>query len=163
MTEEYSTSAIERAVQDGLKSSLVVTLHSNVGKYAFGSKYCTQFPELAELFVLKSRTETDASKKGLCCINSVGRSSSVARFKSGSDNEDVEQLVYEAHLVFDMGLTREAMSSADHPHHLEALHRSGGRLHCLKASRGANDSLQCAVVRFNDVVQILARAMLGIA
>jgi hypothetical protein len=29
----------------------------------FGSKYCTQFPELAELFVLKSRTETDASKK----------------------------------------------------------------------------------------------------
>jgi integrase/recombinase XerD len=33
-----------------------------------------------------------------------------------------------------------------HPHHLEPLHRSGGRLHCLKASRGANDSLQCAVV-----------------
>jgi len=55
----------------------------------------------------------------LCCINSVGRSSSVARFTSGSDIEDVEQLVYEAHLVFDMRLTREAMSSADHPHHLE--------------------------------------------
>ena len=77
--------------------------------------------------------------------------------------EDVEQLVYEAHLVFDMRLTGEAMSSADHPHHLEPLHRSGGRLHCLKASRGANDSLKCAVVRFNEVVQILARAMLGIA
>jgi hypothetical protein len=70
----------------------------------------------------------------------VARSSSVARFPSGSDNEDVEQLVYEAHLVFNMGLTREAMSSADHPHHLEPLHHSGGRLHCLKASRGANDS-----------------------
>jgi hypothetical protein len=41
----------------------VVTLHSNAGKCAFGSKYCTQFPELAELFVLKSRMETDASKK----------------------------------------------------------------------------------------------------
>jgi hypothetical protein len=81
---------------------------------------------------------------GLCCINSVGRSSSVARFTSGSDIEDVEQLVYEAHLVFDMRLTREAMSSADHPHHLEPLHRSGGRLHCLKASPGANDSLQCS-------------------
>jgi hypothetical protein len=26
---------------------------------------------------------------------------------------------------FDMRLTREAMSSADHPHHLEPLHRSG--------------------------------------
>ena len=47
----------------------------------------------------------------LCCINSVGRSSSVARFPSGSDIEDVEQLVYEAHLVFDMRLTREAMST----------------------------------------------------
>src|SRR5271170_2622047 len=99
----------------------------------------------------------------LCCINFVGRSSSVTRFPSGGDNEDVEQLVYEAHLVFDMRLTREAMSSADHPHHLEPLHRSGGRLHCLKASRGANDSLQCAVVGFNDVVQILARAKLGVA
>ena len=41
-----------------------VTLHSNAGKCALGSKYCTQFPEFAELFVLKSRTETDASKKG---------------------------------------------------------------------------------------------------
>jgi hypothetical protein len=40
-----------------------VTLHSNAGKSAFGSKYYTQFPELAELFVLRSRTETDASKK----------------------------------------------------------------------------------------------------
>ena len=100
---------------------------------------------------------------GLCCINSVGRSSSVERFASGSDIEDVEQFVYEAHLVFDMRLTRDAMSSADHPHHLEPLHRSGCRLHCLKASRGAKDSLQCAVVRFNDVVQILARAMLRIA
>jgi hypothetical protein len=59
---------------------------------------------------------------GLCCINSVGRSSSFARFTSGSDIEDVVQLVYEAHLVVDMRLTREAMSSADHPHHLEPLH-----------------------------------------
>jgi hypothetical protein len=41
----------------------VVTLHSNAGKCALGYKYCTQFPEFAELFVLKSRTETDASKK----------------------------------------------------------------------------------------------------
>jgi hypothetical protein len=50
----------------------------------------------------------DAS--GLCCINFVGRSSSVTRFYiSGSDIEDVEQLVYEAHLVFDMRFTSEAM------------------------------------------------------
>jgi hypothetical protein len=40
-----------------------VTLHSNAGKCAFGSRYCTQFPEFAELFVLKSRTESDARKK----------------------------------------------------------------------------------------------------
>jgi hypothetical protein len=40
-----------------------LALCSVAGKCAFGSKYCTQFSELAELFVLKSRTETDASKK----------------------------------------------------------------------------------------------------
>jgi hypothetical protein len=91
----------------------------------------------------------------LRCITSVGRSSSVTRITPGIDNEDVEQLVYEAHLVFDLRLTREAMSSADHPHHLESLHCS--RLHCLNASRGANDSLQWAVVGFNDVVLHLPR------
>jgi hypothetical protein len=53
-------------------------------------------------------------------------------------------------LVFDMRLTPEAMTSADHPHHLDPLHRSGGRLHCLKTSREANGSLQCAVVGFNN-------------
>jgi hypothetical protein len=40
-----------------------VTLHSNAGKCALGSRYCTQFPEFAELFVFKSRTESDARKK----------------------------------------------------------------------------------------------------
>jgi len=40
-----------------------VTLHSNAGKCALGSRYCTQFPEFAELFVLKSRKESDARKK----------------------------------------------------------------------------------------------------
>jgi hypothetical protein len=80
--------------------------------------------------LLKPKLRVGHADFGLYCINSVGRSSSVARFTSGSDIEDVEQLVYEAHLVFDMRLTREAMSSADHPHNLEPLHRSGGRLHC---------------------------------
>jgi hypothetical protein len=40
-----------------------VTLHSNAGKGAPGPRYCTQFLEFAELFVLKFRTESDARKK----------------------------------------------------------------------------------------------------
>jgi hypothetical protein len=47
----------------------------------------------------EQQLESLTAMKGLCCINSVGRSSSVARFTSGSDIEDVEQPVYEAHLV----------------------------------------------------------------
>jgi hypothetical protein len=35
----------------------------NAGKCALGSRYCTQFPEFAELFVLKCRTESDARKE----------------------------------------------------------------------------------------------------
>jgi hypothetical protein len=38
-------------------------LHSKAGKCALGAKSCTQFPEFAELFVLKCRKETDASNK----------------------------------------------------------------------------------------------------
>ncbi|MCU1226534.1 MAG: hypothetical protein JWQ42_4627 [Edaphobacter sp.] len=59
-----------------------------------------------------------------------------------------------------MRLTREAMSSADHPHHLEPFIVAAA-VFIVKAA-WANNSLQCAVVGFNDVVQILARAMLGI-
>jgi hypothetical protein len=58
---DADSSSLVSVTVDALKQA--VTLHSNAGKCAFGSKYCTQFLELAELFVLKSRTETDASKK----------------------------------------------------------------------------------------------------
>ena len=56
MQFDFLTARVTRASSD-------VTLHSNAGNCAFGSKYFTQFPELAELFVLKSRTDNDASKK----------------------------------------------------------------------------------------------------
>jgi hypothetical protein len=51
------------AVLSLISAGAVVTLHSNAGKCALGSRYCTQFPEFAELFVLKSRRESDAHKK----------------------------------------------------------------------------------------------------
>jgi hypothetical protein len=54
------------------------------------------------------------------------------------------------------------MASADHPHHLKALDRSGPRLHCLKASSRADDPLKCSVVCLDDVVEVLAGAMLRI-
>jgi hypothetical protein len=47
-----------------------------------------------------------------CCINASGRSSAAAPFTSGGDLEDLEQLVPETDLVFDIRLTREAMCSA---------------------------------------------------
>jgi hypothetical protein len=55
-------------------------------------------------------------------------------FSSSRNVKDIEQLVYEAHLVLHVRLAREAMASADHPHHFEALDPSGRRLHCLKAA-----------------------------
>ena len=94
----------------------------------------------------------------LCCINSVGRSWLLHVYSSG-DLEDVEQLVDETHLVLHVRLAREAMASADHPHHLEALDRSGRRLHCLKAAGRPDHSFEGAVVCFDDVIEVLARAM----
>jgi hypothetical protein len=55
------------------------------------------------------------------------------------------------------------MASADHPHHLKALDRSGCRLHCPKASGGADNPLECSMVCLDDVVEVLAGAMLRIA
>ena len=58
---------------------------------------------------------------GLGCINSVGRSSGVARFASGGEAVDIKQLVYKPDLVFDVRFTREAMPVADHSHHFASL------------------------------------------
>ncbi len=44
------------------------------------------------------------------------------------------------------------MPAADHTHHFKALDRSGRGPHRLKAAGGANDSLECAMVGFDDVV-----------
>jgi hypothetical protein len=54
---------VVRSETAGGGDAVDVTLHSNAGKCALGSRYCTQFPEFAELFVLKSRRESDARKK----------------------------------------------------------------------------------------------------
>jgi hypothetical protein len=84
------------------------------------------------------------------------------RSGSSSDRENIEQLVDETDLVLHVRLAREAMTSADHAHDFETLDRSGRRLHGLKASRGSNDSFESAVVGLDDVVEILARAMLRV-
>jgi len=63
-------------------------------------------------------------------------------------------------LVLDVRLAREAMTSADHPRHFKALDCGGSRLHGLEAPNWANDSFERYVVRLNNVVQVLAGAML---
>ena len=57
-------------------------------------------------------------------------------------------------------LRSESSTSADHAHHFKALDRSGRGLHGLKASRRSNDAFESTVVGLDDVVEILARAML---
>jgi hypothetical protein len=85
----------------------------------------------------------------------VGRSC-LLRSGSSGDTEYIEQLVDEAHLVLDVRLAHQAMTAADHPHHLEALDRSRRPLHCLKASDRTNNSLECAMIGFDDVIQVFA-------
>ncbi len=55
-----------------------------------------------------------------------------------------------------MGFTGETVSSTDHTHHLEALDCGSRCLHRLKASGGTNDSLECAMVGFDNIVQVFA-------
>ena len=78
---------------------------------------------------------------------------------SSCDREDLEELVDKAHLVPDVRLASKAMSSTDHPHHLETLDGSGCCSHRLKASGRSNDLLECAMVRLDDVVPVFAGPM----
>ncbi|RZU29707.1 hypothetical protein BDD14_6315 [Edaphobacter modestus] len=106
-----------------------------------------------------SQTSSSRNSFRLCCINLPGRSLSGYFSLSGCDRECVEELVYEANLIFDLRLTCEAMPSTDHTHHFKALDRSGRRLNRLKASGRTNDSLECAMAGFDDVVQVFAGSM----
>jgi PRTRC genetic system protein E len=65
-----------------LKNTLVQVSRctSNAGKCALGSRYCTQFPEFAELFVLKSRTESDARKKDSVIFVLISRTNFSRKF-----------------------------------------------------------------------------------
>ena len=77
--------------------------------------------------------------------------------RSSSDRKDVEQLVDETYFVLHVRLARDAMASADHPHHLKALDPSGCSLYCLKTSSRPYDLFECAVIRLDDLVEVLAR------
>jgi len=66
---------------------------------------------------------------------------------------NLEEPVYEADLVVDALLAGEAVTSADHPHDLEALDRSACCLHRLEAACGPDHPLECTMICFNDVVQ----------
>jgi hypothetical protein len=74
-----------RCQDSGLDSQArpAVTLHSNAGKCALGSRYCTQFPEFAELFILKSRTESDARKKDSVIFVLISRTNFSLNFVRG--------------------------------------------------------------------------------
>lgn len=84
---------------------------------------------------------------------------SVALSLSGAVHSLIIPSSGDGYFVLHVRLAGEAMASADHTHHFESL--DGGRrsLHCLKASRGSTDSLERSMVRFDDVVQVLAGAM----
>jgi hypothetical protein len=55
------------------------------------------------------------------------------------------------------------MPSTNHTHHFEALDRRGRCPHRLKASGGMNGSFECAMVGFDDVVQVFAGPVFCVA
>ena len=51
------------------------------------------------------------------------------------------------------------MPAPDHTHHFKALDGGCRRPHRLKASGGPDDSLECTMIRFDDVVHVFAGSM----
>ena len=59
-------------------------------------------------------------------------------------------------------MSRQAVTSADHSHHLKTLQSYRGGLHALEAASRPDHPLERAVIRLNDVVQVLRGPMLDI-
>lgn len=54
------------------------------------------------------------------------------------------------------------MATTDHTHNLEALDGGVSGPHCLEATWGSGDTLDPAMVGFNDVVQVLRCSVLRV-
>ena len=59
-------------------------------------------------------------------------------------------------------MVQEAVTSADHSHHLKTFQGRRGGLHSLKPAGRPDYPLERAVIRLNDVVQVLRGPMLDI-
>jgi len=102
----------------------------------FRASPCTRISEILETLTALGQARESAGRYSLCAFkDSVALALFVAFgyhvVRSSSDREDVEQLVDETHFALHVRLARDAMASADHPHHLKALDRRGCSFYCL--------------------------------
>ncbi len=95
----------------------------------------------------------------LCCITQLDGSFNGCPAPSDCDIEDVERRMYKSDLVFYLRLAREAMPSVHQSHPFKALYRSGRCPHHLHISCGTDDSLECAMIGFNDLARVFACSM----
>ena len=75
---------------------------------------------------------------------------------------ETEQLVHQTDFACHARMPQHAVTSADHPYHLKTLQGRRGGLHSLETADRPDHPLECAVIRLDDVVQVLRRPMLDI-
>ncbi|MGI4827001.1 MAG: hypothetical protein ACRYFU_02255 [Janthinobacterium lividum] len=88
--------------------------------------------------------------------NSLSRSVPVLGLRLSGN---LEEAIHKADPMVDAWPAGEAVSAPNHPHDLKALDCGGRCLHRLETVCGSDDPLECTMICFNDVVQVLRRAM----
>jgi DNA-binding Lrp family transcriptional regulator len=73
-----------------------------------------------------------------------------------------EVLVHQTDFAWRAGLCPDAVAAADHAHDLKAPDRCKGCLHRLEAARWPDPPLERAVIRLDDVVEVLRGAVFDI-
>ena len=81
---------------------------------------------------------------------------------AASSSSKTEQLVHQTDFACHAYMSWHAVTSANHSHHLKALQGRRGGLHSLESAGRPDHPLESAVIRLDDVVEVLRGAVFDI-
>jgi hypothetical protein len=80
--------------------------------------------------------------------------------RQGHSGGKTKELVHKTDFAYHAGACQDAVPTADHTHDLKAFEGHPRRFHSREGAGRSDHTLECAVIRLNDIVQIFRRPML---
>jgi hypothetical protein len=108
---------------------------------------------------LKLKPSLDYGAVGSVALTAIGHNAPTG---AASSCGKTEELVHQTDFAYHTRMPQHAVTSANHSHHLKALQGRRGGLHSLESAGRPDHPLESAVIRLDDVVEVLRGAVFDI-